>query len=369
MLNDNVSPNGIPVITVTQRTLAAAYEDALVKLHNKGMPFKTQYDKPGDPPSLDCTADITILQPLSEPMIHKAFPGGPGDLREYVMELEGVKDGWVKDMFDPLDTRWEYTYHGRLASYGGVNMCGRDTSVLSGGPIDQVGWAIGKLSSSPYTRQAQIITWVPALDMQCYDPPCLQSLWYRLTDTPDSGYALNCNVRIRSNDAWGANFMNMFGFTMFNKDVVAAGIERMTGKKVTLGRMNWHADSFHVYGKDLDAFKKRLIDRLDLSFSQRVMEFSDPEIRAAYDEATADVLRKVEQYRQDKAAELAAKPVKTVKACPRCGRIVMQSCFHDGRDIRSVDMDVEQAKKLLCGLRDGIRNELADVEGHMRKCY
>ncbi len=38
---------------------------------------------------------------------------------------------------------------------------------------------------------------------------------------------LNCNVRFRSNDAWGASFMNMFGFIQFNRDVIAA--ERRRG--------------------------------------------------------------------------------------------------------------------------------------------
>jgi len=360
-------PNGIPVISVTQRTLAAAYEDALVGLHNMGMPFKTQYDKPGDPPSLDCTANITVLEPLSDPMIHKAFPGGPGDLMEYVMELEGVKDDWVKDILDPEDTRWEYTYHGRLANYGGVNMGGVMTTLFK--PINQVEWLCKKLSGSPFTRQAQMITWIPMLDTECYDPPCIQSLWYRLTDVPDGGYALNCNVRIRSNDAWGANFMNMFGFTMFNKEVVAAAIENQTGKKVTLGRMNWQADSFHVYGKDLEAFHKRLIDRLELPFSQRTMCFSDPDVRGAYDEAADCVRVKLEQYRRDREAQEAAKPVRTVRACPVCGRVCPVHCWHDARKVPTVEMPVRKARELLLNLWDGLQEELGTVMDHLKKCY
>jgi len=31
-------------------------------------------------------------------MIHKAFPGGIDDLKEYVMELKGFKDDWVKNL-------------------------------------------------------------------------------------------------------------------------------------------------------------------------------------------------------------------------------------------------------------------------------
>ena len=108
----------IPVVHVCETSLAAAYEKALIALYAGGVGFQTQYDKPGDPLSLDCTLNLTVLEPLSEPMIHKAFPGGIEDLREYVMEVGGAKDHWVKNMNDPQDTRWEYTYHGRLARYG-----------------------------------------------------------------------------------------------------------------------------------------------------------------------------------------------------------------------------------------------------------
>ena len=106
----------IPVLVVQGRCLAEAYERALVALFEGGIAVPTQYDKPGDPPSLDCTMNLTVLEPLADPMIHKAFPGGIEDLREYVLEVQGAKDHWVKNMNDPADTRWEYTYHGRLAA-------------------------------------------------------------------------------------------------------------------------------------------------------------------------------------------------------------------------------------------------------------
>jgi len=108
----------IPVLTVCARTLAEAYEKALVEVYHNGSRIKTQYDQAGDPPSIDATMNITILEPLADPMIHKAFPGGIEDLKEYTMELMGAKDHWVKNINDPSDTRWEYTYHGRLAAYG-----------------------------------------------------------------------------------------------------------------------------------------------------------------------------------------------------------------------------------------------------------
>jgi len=289
--------HNIPVLSVEGASLAEAYERALTALHRHGIPFHTQYDKPGDPPSLDATMNITVLDPMAEPMIHKAFPGGIEDLREYVLEVQGIKDHWVKNINDPDDTRWEYTYHGRLSAYGSWREKQGGASVAAG-PfcINQINKVIDKLAAQPFTRQAQMITWMPNIDFECYDPPCLQSLWYRIVE--DEGvWWLNCNIRFRSNDAWGATFMNMFGFTMFNREVIAEGVASRTGKPVQLGRMNWHADSFHIYGKDLDDATQRLFARLhSTAFADRVFHLSDPSIREIYDGADTAIRAKIAEY-------------------------------------------------------------------------
>jgi thymidylate synthase len=288
----------IPVLTVKEKTLAEAYEKALVELYNNGTRFKTQYDKEGDPLSIDSTMDITILEPLSDPMIHRAFPGGIDNLKEYTMELMGAKDHWVKNMNDPEDTRWEYTYHGRLASHGAWN------ELVDGKPkkvglydVNQIEVVIDKLSKQPFTRQAQMITWMPNIDNTCFDPPCLQSLWYRILEDEEGTWWLNCNVRFRSNDAWGASFMNMFGFINFNKDVIAAGIAEKSGRRVELARLNWHADSYHIYGKDIVNAKQMLFDRIDtISFDDRTFNFHDDFIQEMFNDAERAVKMKIEEY-------------------------------------------------------------------------
>lgn len=293
--------NNIPVLHVIERTLAHAYETALIKLYNEGTRFRTQYDKPDDPLSLDCTMNITILQPESDPMIHQAFPGGIDDLKEYVLELKGFKDHWVKNMNDPDDTRWEYTYHGRLSRYGSwkelVDEAGQKLRKDVGLNINQIENVIQKLVDQPFTRQAQMITWMPNIDPDVYDPPCLQSLWYRIMEDDKGTYWLNCNIRFRSNDAWGANFMNMFGFIQFNREVIANEIANRSGKKVSLGRMNWHADSFHIYGKDIQQAKEMLFDRInDMPFENRIFNFHDDFIRQMYEEAEPRILEKIKRY-------------------------------------------------------------------------
>ncbi|HAQ20462.1 MAG TPA: hypothetical protein DCR40_14710 [Prolixibacteraceae bacterium] len=288
----------IPVISITRRTLAEAYEAALTAVYEQGTRFRTQYDKPDDPESMDCTMNITIEEPESDPMIHMAFPGGIDDLKEYVLELKGYKDHWTKNMNVEGDTRWEYTYHGRLQNYGVWKELVDGVSQEVGPfKVDQVQSVINKLSVQPFTRQAQMITWMPNIDSDCYDPPCLQSLWYRILEDEDGIYWLNCNIRFRSNDAWGANFMNMFGFVQFNKEVIAAGVTKKTGRVVKLGRLNWQADSFHIYGKDIKVAKERLFDRIsDMPFEERTLNFNDEFIRDMYDQAEPQVIAKIKTF-------------------------------------------------------------------------
>jgi len=291
----------IPILTIQGRSLAETFEKALTALYVEGVRVRTQFDKPGDPLSVDATMNMTISDPLSDPMIHKAFPGGIADLREYVYELEGMKDTWVKAINDPEDTRWEYTYHGRLQNYGQWKEKGADGQAAFTGAfkVDQIEYVIAKLCDQPFTRQAQMITWMPNLDLTCYDPPCLQSIWYRILEDKDGVQWLNANVRFRSNDAWGANFMNMFGFTMFNRTVIADEIQRRTGKAVKLGRMNWQADSFHIYGKDIEQAEQRLFNRIaTTTLEERVYRFSDPMIREMYHEDEAAILAKIAEMNQ-----------------------------------------------------------------------
>lgn len=294
----------IPVIQVYGETLAEGYEEAIYSLYKNGCEIATQYDKTGDPLSKDCTLNLVIKEPLTDPMIHKAFPGGIEDLREYVMELHGAKDEWVKNINDPKDTRWEYTYHGRLAKYGSwYELRSSDdeddedrTEIWMHRPINQIDWVVDKLSKQPYTRQAQMITWMPKLDMECYDPPCLQSMWFRILEGKDGERHLNTNIRFRSNDAWGASFMNMFGLVQLIK-TISDKIAEKTGKPLKIGRLNWQADSYHIYGKDLAQCKARLIDKIESNqpFEKRIYNFYDETIQQMYKECEPTILEKIKK--------------------------------------------------------------------------
>lgn len=304
----------IPVLHVNGQTIAQAYEKALIKLNTGGTQIKTQYDKSGDPASIDCTMNLTIQNPMQDPMIHKGFPGGINDLYGYILELKGHKDHWVKNMNDLDDTRWEYTYHWRFSNWGTwfevvKAAAGKTVRLIKsavpfrmrkdGDGVDQIKVVIEKLVEQPGTRQAQMVTWMPFMDNDIYDPPCLQSIWFRMTEKKDlnnPGYVLNTNVRFRSNDAWNASFMNMFGITWFIHDEVLVPVAKALKKNVFMGRLNWQADSFHIYGKDQADFKKLFIGNLDKPFEKRVYNFHDDTIQEMWKEAAITEMKKIEDY-------------------------------------------------------------------------
>ena len=91
--------------------------------------------------------------------------------------------------------------------------------------------------------------------------------------------------------------MNMFGFIQFNREVIASEVSQRTGKKVKLGRMNWQADSYHIYGKDIQQAKEMLFDRIeDMTLEERTYNFSDEFIKSMYDTAEQSVIEKIREY-------------------------------------------------------------------------
>ena len=272
--------SGIPVLHAEGDCIARAWENSLIALHTEGCSITTQYDKPGDPPSRDATMCITITDPLAEPMLHRDFPGGPEDLQEYVLEvLEGIKDHLVRDVRDPGDTRWEYTYHQRLFRY----------TVPSLPAFDQIETVCQKLAATPFTRRAQAITWKVWEDNDCYDPACLQSVWCRILE--ENGISvLSMNVRFRSNDAYKAAFMNIFALVQLQASI-ARRVAELTGREVKVGRYVHFADSYHIYGSYFREFEGRFLGALaKRNFAQRTMRYD--EVREMMEDAIPAIREK-----------------------------------------------------------------------------
>ena len=244
----------IPTLFVRGRTLPEAWERAVLECWNRGAAVKTEYDRPGDPPSRDCTMMWVAEDPFAEPRLHRAFPGGLEDLEIYRQEvIEGIHDHWIA----PEEGKWTYTYHKRLFAYD-----------IEGKTIDQVAYIIDKLSQAGHSRRAQAITWNVKLDPPTNDPPCLQRVWCRLLEDDQRGLVLNMNTHWRSRDAYKAAFMNVFALTDLQR-TIAHRIGAIIRKPVRVGRYTDITDSFHIYGsyfKEFQGFLK-LVDKR--SFEER----------------------------------------------------------------------------------------------------
>jgi thymidylate synthase len=271
---------GIPVLHVEADCIARGWEQSLIELNRNGCSIHTQYDKEGDPPSKDSTMILTIQDPLSEPMIHKDFPGGPLELQEYVMEVcEGIKSHLMRNPEDPADTRWEYTYHQRLFAHDGPGRAA----------FDQIEAMCQMIAEVPYTRRAQAITWKVWEDNECFDPPCLQSLWCRTTEE-NGEWFLSMNARFRSNDAYKAAFMNIFALVQLQKNM-ADRISKISGKPIKVGRYCHIADSYHIYGSYFREFEGRFLGALEKrTFEQRTMRYED--VYEMMEEARPSILEK-----------------------------------------------------------------------------
>lgn len=247
----------IPALFVSGKTLPEAWEKAVLECWEKGASVRTEYDKPGDPPSRDCTMMWVVEEPFAEPRIHRAFPGGLEDLEIYRQEvIDGIHDHWIA----PEEGKWTYTYHQRLFAHE-----------TEGKTIDQIDYIVDKLSRSGYSRRAQAITWNVALDPQTDDPPCLQRVWCRLLPGDDGRSVLNMNTHWRSRDAFKAAYMNIFALTELQK-TIAGRISERTGVEIRIGRYADLVDSFHIYGsyfRDFEGFLKLVEKR---TFAERTWD-------------------------------------------------------------------------------------------------
>lgn len=241
----------IPFIAIEEDTIPQAFETAMRRVWNEGTRLKTEYDRPGDPPSRDATVAICIRKPFGQPRFHRCFADGLGGLGEYVQEVvNGAHDYWMKPADEIAkgdsseDTHWTYTYHGRLFEYA-----------IEDRDINQIQYMIDKLTESGHSRRAQAITWNTRYDPSTYDPPCLQRLWGRLCEDKDGQIYFNMNTHWRSRDLYKAWFENVIALTTLMRKIAEAISERLN-REVKVGRYFDISDSLHIYGSYFEQIEK-----------------------------------------------------------------------------------------------------------------
>jgi thymidylate synthase len=314
----------IPVFEARGTTVPEAWERSVLRLWEEGVRVRTEYDREGDEPSRDSTMVIVVDEPLAEPRIHLAFPGGIEDLEKYRQEvLFGVHDGWIR----PEEGKWTYTYHQRLSAYAPVDDLSSSTKRSPFKAVDQIQYIIDKLACSPHSRRAQGITWMPTADPATDDPPCLQRIWCRLVPIGDKGtgyrvqgtgstddinpstpnpepntrypepgtrypsadFVLNMNTHWRSRDAYKAAFMNIYALTDLQRWLAEKISEKM-GKNVTVGRYVDISDSYHIYGAYFQEFSERFLKLVkERPFEKRVWRTDDRRVQAAIKRAQEEL--------------------------------------------------------------------------------
>lgn len=262
-------------VYVRRDTLPQAWEEAVLRCWNEGRRIRTEYDRPGDPESRDCTAFIVVDHPFQEPRLHRAFPGGLEELEIYRQEVVlGIHDHWV----DPAAGKWSYTYHQRLCAYEV-----RDPATGGTRKVDQIQYVIDKLCEAPHTRRAQAITWKVDVDPTVDDPACLQRMWFRIF-----GDELQLNCHMRSNDAFKASFMNMWAFTDLQR-FVAEEVTKKLGRAIRPGAYVHVADSFHIYGSYFKEFSGFLTSLEKRRFEERVWDSTSELVQIAFESGRKQV--------------------------------------------------------------------------------
>lgn len=319
-----MKPGNIPVLSIHGKTIPEAYERAIAEVWEKGASIRTEYDHPGDPPSRDATAIITVENPFAQPRFHRSFADGLGGLSEYVMEVvHGAHDYWIKPReevlkgVDSTDTRWTYTYHERLFRY-------RIEELV----VDQVDALIARLARTGHTRRAQAITWNPKLDPPTDDPPCLQRIWGRLVEDESGGLTFNMNTHWRSRDLFKAWFENVIALTTLMRKI-AAEISARVSRPVAVGRYVDISDSLHIYGsyfRELEGDPERGIKSFFEKLQSRSFEdrtWSSEFVRPHFiDDGVGKGLRPMLEREKDMPAEVRAAIAKELEAMEREGHPV-----------------------------------------------
>jgi thymidylate synthase len=282
-----VSTRDIPVISIAADCLPAAWEKAVLAVWDQGLAVRTEYDKPDDPASKDATVIVTVTDPLSEPRIHKNFPGGPEELESYRQEVvNGIHDHWI----DPAAGKWTYTYHERLFSYCPVEEIRDFDSPKPFKKVDQIQYIVDYLSQAGHSRRAQAITWMPTADPTTDDPPCLQRIWCRLVANEAGELSLNMNTHWRSRDLYKAWFMNVYALTDLQR-LIAEEVSKKRNESVRVGRYADISDSLHIYGSYFDEVALEVEKMRNSPYTERAWESTHP----AFEMMTAEARDKLAQ--------------------------------------------------------------------------
>jgi len=176
--------------TICANTIADAHESAIKYILNNGREVVTE---DGETTVQAQPMTLVVKSPHSKNRLYGKIPFGKKFADEYSNSLlHGNHDN---------QSQFEYDYHGRL-----FHWCVENENIA----IDQVEYLIRKLRDQKTSRRAIATTWIPTIDENVKDVPCLQfiQVWVE-PGTSD----LNMCAAFRSNDFILALGQNMYALT------------------------------------------------------------------------------------------------------------------------------------------------------------
>jgi thymidylate synthase len=257
------------MILIHSRTIGEAHEEVIRIIHERckeSVRVTEDQEITYDPEEPIC---IHIDKPLQEPMRSSASLFGAGFSEMYQSSLYTI----TKRKNDGTDA--VYTYGNRLRDYlrpelqirspkkrlldglfsriGYVPAESQGTLTYLGdgneGGIDQIQRSIiDRLIENPTSRRAVAITWVPDMDINRDEPPCLQIVQCLI----DTGKHLNLVCLFRSNDmlsAWGQNAYGLTHLQKYILDHINEGRTRNEEEPLMQGWLETISNSAHMYFK------------------------------------------------------------------------------------------------------------------------
>lgn len=209
-----------------EKSFMQAWSHAVRFCMTKGMIIDTEYDQP----SRDMCSTIVMtgpaIQEIKTRKLHPKFPTKGQHLREYVLQFTPEFDASV----------FEYTYYERLTKY----------HFTENYELNQLVNIKENLKNS---RRLQAITWIPDLDLESDEPPCLQRIWIRVLQEPDMDNYIYSKGQVevhctwRSRDLYSAWMSNYVG-------IILMIYNEILGDDYEIIKLVDYVDAMHIYEND-----------------------------------------------------------------------------------------------------------------------
>jgi len=212
-----------------EKDFSLAWQNAVRFCLKEGMIIPTEYGNKSKDICSTIVLSGSAIHHIKRRILHPKFPTSVKHLGEYVKQFTPEFDASV----------FEYTYYDRLTKYP---VAGNIVTY----EMNQLENIKENLRNS---RRNQAITWVPQIDLESDEPPCLQRIWIRVLQKPDmqnyiySKGMVEVHFDWRSRDLFSAWMSNLVGlvFMVYNE---------ILGDDYEIVKLVDYVDAMHIYETD-----------------------------------------------------------------------------------------------------------------------